>query len=80
LLTDVSIPADRHVTQREAEKKLKWKNLCVEIKRMWKNEMCDCTSNNWSHRSSNKGLQKKKIWEVIPAIYSIDLLKKTAIL
>jgi hypothetical protein len=35
LLIDLSIPADRNVTQREAEKKLKWKNLCVEIKRMW---------------------------------------------
>jgi len=35
LLIDVSIPADRNVTQRETEKKMKWKNLCVEIKRMW---------------------------------------------
>jgi len=33
--TDVAIPADRNVVQKEAEKKLKYKSLCIEIKRMW---------------------------------------------
>ena len=32
---DVAIPADRNVVQKEAEKKLKYKRLCTEIKRMW---------------------------------------------
>jgi hypothetical protein len=32
---DVSIPADRNVVRKEAEKKLKYKSLCIEIKRMW---------------------------------------------
>jgi hypothetical protein len=31
LLTDVAIPLDRNVIQKEAEKKLKYKNLSVEI-------------------------------------------------
>jgi len=39
-------------------------------------EMCDRTSNNWSHRRSNKVLQKN--WEVISAKYSIDLLQKNS--
>ena len=30
-LTDVAIPADRNVVQKEAEKKLKYKSLCIEI-------------------------------------------------
>jgi hypothetical protein len=30
----VAIPADRNVVQKEAEKKLKYKRLCMEI-RMW---------------------------------------------
>jgi 23S rRNA pseudoU1915 N3-methylase RlmH len=34
-LIDVAIPADRNVVQREAEKRLKCKSLCIEIKRMW---------------------------------------------
>ena len=34
-LIDVAIPADRNVVQKEVEKKLKYKNLCVEIQRMW---------------------------------------------
>jgi len=34
-LIDVAIPADRNVVQKEAEKKLKYKRLCIEIQRMW---------------------------------------------
>ena len=30
-LIDVAIPADRNVVQKEAEKKLKYKSLCVQI-------------------------------------------------
>jgi len=32
---DVAIPADRNVVQKEAEKKLKYKSLCIEIQRIW---------------------------------------------
>jgi 3-deoxy-D-manno-octulosonic acid (KDO) 8-phosphate synthase len=35
LLIDVAIPSDRNVIQKESEKKLKYKNLSIEIKRMW---------------------------------------------
>jgi hypothetical protein len=34
-LMDVAVPADRNVVQKEAEKKLKYKRLCIEIQRMW---------------------------------------------
>jgi hypothetical protein len=34
-MIDVTIPADRIVVQKEAEKKLKYKSLCTEIQRMW---------------------------------------------
>jgi hypothetical protein len=35
LLIDVAIPSDKNVIQKEAEKKLKFKNLSIEIQRMW---------------------------------------------
>jgi hypothetical protein len=35
LLIDVAIPLDKNVIQKEAEKKLKYKNLSIEIQRMW---------------------------------------------
>jgi len=35
LLMDVTVPADRNVMQKEAEKKLKSKSLCREMQRMW---------------------------------------------
>jgi hypothetical protein len=31
----VAILADRNVVQKEAEKKLKYKSLCIEIQQMW---------------------------------------------
>jgi hypothetical protein len=34
-LIDLTIPADRNVVQTEAESKLKYKSLCIEIQRMW---------------------------------------------
>jgi hypothetical protein len=38
-LIDVAIPADRNVVQKEAEKRLKYESLCIEIQRMW-NRKC----------------------------------------
>jgi hypothetical protein len=35
LLIDVATPSDRNVTQKESEKKLKYKNLNIELQRMW---------------------------------------------
>jgi hypothetical protein len=34
ILVYVAIPADRSVTQKEAERKLKYKSLCIEIQGM----------------------------------------------
>ena len=34
-LMDVAIPVDRNVVQKEAEKKLNYKSLCIERERMW---------------------------------------------
>jgi hypothetical protein len=35
MLIDVAIPGDRNVTQKEAEKIVKYKDLTTEIQRMW---------------------------------------------
>jgi hypothetical protein len=35
MLNDVAIPGDRNVTKKEAEKILKYKDLIIEIQRMW---------------------------------------------
>jgi hypothetical protein len=35
LLIDVTIPSDRNEIQKESEKKLKYKNLSIEIQQMW---------------------------------------------
>jgi hypothetical protein len=35
LLIDVAISSERNVIQKESENKLKYKNLSIEIRRMW---------------------------------------------
>ena len=35
MLLDVAIPGDRNVVKKEAEKILKYKNLIIEIQRLW---------------------------------------------
>jgi hypothetical protein len=58
-LIDVAIPANRNVVQKEAEKKLKYKSLCIEIQRMWNLKCTIFTNSNWSHWNSNEKLKKK---------------------
>ena len=72
------ITADRNVVQKEAEKKLKYKRFCIEIKRMW-NLKCTIVpvitgATGIVTRSLKKNL------ETIAGKHSIDSLQKTAIL
>jgi hypothetical protein len=39
-MIDIAIPSDKNVIQKEAEKKLKYKNLSIEIQRMWNMKCC----------------------------------------
>ena len=77
-LIDVAIPADRNIVQNEAEKKLKYKSLYIEIQRMW-NLKCTIVpviigAIGIITRSLRKNL------ETVPGKHSIDSLQKTAIL
>ena len=77
-LIDVAIPADRNVVQKEAEIKLKYKSLGIEVERMW-NLKCTIipvitAATGIVTRSLKKNLQ------AIPGTHPIDSLQKTAIL
>ena len=68
----MAIPANRNVVQNEAEKKLKYKSLCVEIKRTW-NVKCTIIpviigATGIVMRSLRKNL------EAVPGKHSIDSL------
>ena len=54
ILIDVANPGDRNVTKKEAEKILKYKDLTIEIQRMWNVK----TSKNWSDWDHFKIIQK----------------------
>ena len=70
----MAIPADRNVVQKEAEKKLKYKSLCIEIQRMWSLKCTITPATEVVTRSLRKNL------EAVPGKHSIDSLQKTAIL
>jgi len=77
-MIDVTISVDTKVVQKEAEKKLKYKNVCIEIQRMW-NLKCTIVPviigvTGIVTRSLRKNL------EALPGKHSIDSLQKTAIL
>ena len=75
----MAIPTDRNVVQKEAEKKLKYESLRIEIQRMW-NVKCTIIpiiivgSTEIVTRSLRKNL------EAVLGKHSIDSLQKTAIL
>ena len=70
--------ADRNVVLQKGEKKLKYKNLYVEIKQMWHLKCKIITVVTGTTGILTKGLRKNL--EVIPGKHSTDSLQKTAIL
>ena len=52
-MTDVAVPADRNVTQKEAENK-RIQEFMYRDTTNAQHEMYGYTGNNWSHRSSNR--------------------------
>jgi adenylate cyclase len=74
----VAIAADRNVVQKEAEKKLKYMNLCIEIQRMWNLKCTIIPIVTGAIGIVTRRL--KKNFEAVPGKHSIDSLQKTAIL
>jgi hypothetical protein len=59
MLIDVAFPGDRNVIQKEAEKILKYKDLTIEIRRMWNVKTSVIpVINNRSDRNHFKIIQK----------------------
>jgi hypothetical protein len=74
----VAIPANRNVVQKEAEKKLKYKSLGIEIQRMWNLKCTIIPVIIGATGIVTKRLRKNL--EAIRGKHSIDSLQKTAIL
>jgi len=74
----VAIPPDRNVVQKEAERKLKYKSLCIEIQRMWNLKCTIISVIIGTTRIVTRSLRKNL--ETVPGRHSIDSLQKTAIL
>jgi hypothetical protein len=69
---------DNNVIQKEVEKILKYKNLTIEIQRMWNMKCFVIPVIIGDTEIESKSLQK--YLETIPGQHSIDSLQKTAIL
>ena len=71
-LIDVAIPADRNVVQKEAEKKLKYKILCIEMERMWNLKCMIIPVITGATGIVTRSLRRDL--EAVPGKYSIDSL------
>jgi hypothetical protein len=78
ILIDVAIPADRNVTQKDAEKKLKYKSLCTEIQRTWNVKCVIIPAVTGATGTVTKGLRKNL--EAAPGKHSVDALQNAAVL
>jgi hypothetical protein len=74
----VATPADRNVVQKEAEKKLKYKSLCIEIQRMWNTKCTIVPITTGTTGIVTRSLRKNL--EAVPRKLSIDSLQTTSIL
>jgi hypothetical protein len=77
LLIDLAVPADRNITQKEAEKKPKYKSLHIEMQRKWNMRFMIMPVIIWATGMVTKGLKKNV--EAILGKQSTHLLQKTAI-
>jgi hypothetical protein len=74
LLIDVAMPSDKNVIQKEAERKLKYKNLSIEIQRMWNMKCFVIPVIIGATGIVSKSLQK--YLKTMPGQHSIDSLQK----
>ena len=72
----MEIPAERNVVQKEAEKNLKYKSLCIEIQRMWNVKCTIMLVVIGATGVVTRSLRKN--FEAVPGKHSIDSLQKTA--
>jgi hypothetical protein len=78
MLTDVAILGDRNVIKKEAEKILKYKDLVIEIQRMWNVKTKVTPLIIGATGTISKSL--RKYLSSIPGKHNIKELQKTAIL
>ena len=74
----MAIPAGRNIVQKEVEKMLKYKSLCIETRGMWNLKYNNMPVMNGAAGIATRGLRKD--FEATPGKHSVDSLQKTAIL
>jgi hypothetical protein len=78
MLTDVAIQGDRNVVKKETEKILKYKDLMIEIQRMWNVKTKVTPVIIGATGTISKSC--RKYFSSIPGKHDIKELQKTAIL
>ena len=73
----MAVSAERNVMQKEAEKKLKYKSLCIELQLMWNMKCVNISVVTGATGIATKALEKHL--EAIPGKYSVDSLQQTTV-
>jgi hypothetical protein len=78
MLSDIAIPGDRNVIKKEAEKILKYKDLTIEIQRMWNVKTKVTPVITGATGTVSKSF--RKYLSSVPGKHDIKELQKTAVL
>jgi hypothetical protein len=78
MLIDFTIPGDRNVIQKEAEKILKHKDLTIEIQRMWNIKTWVIPAIIGATGTISKSF--RKYMSTIPENHPVKEIQKTAVL
>jgi hypothetical protein len=78
MLIDVAIPGDRNMIKKEAEKTVKYKDLIIEIQRVWNVKTKVTPVITGATGTISKSFRKYLI--SIPGRHEVKELQKTAIL
>jgi hypothetical protein len=78
ILIDMAVPTDRNVTPKEAEKKLKYSSLCIELEGVWSMKCVAVSVIIGVTGKVTKGLKINV--EAIPGKHSVYSSQQTAVL
>ena len=80
MLVDIAIPGDARVTNKELEKKMKYRDLSIEVRRLWELKKVKVVAIAISALGAVPAAIRKHLNELSITDISVEQLQRTAVL